>query len=270
MNLENSELYVKIAGFVLKLMFKVRGKVDARAKKYILSYFGPFILQKKVGKVDYSIELLERDGVREIKRKQSIKIKNDIFIKLCSEDKKKKKITAFFPIVLYDLELILRLIFFNLLKKHHSFCVHSGAALLNKKTAYLFLGESGAGKSTVLKLLKRDMMPIYDDIGFIKKEKNTYSLYAAPYREKNQYKKNNSRFIIDKIFIIKKSLHFGIEKVSDTDLSLLIKTIASHILVNKDRRDILDFIAKHGGDFYYLYFSHKDNNLAKKLLAYAF
>lgn len=271
MSLENNELYMTVAGYIFKFIFKIKsGPVDEKAKKYFISNFSPFIIQKKTAKIDYSIEFLDRDSAEGKQKKQDIKIRNDIFIKLCSENKKQKKITTFFPIVFYNFDLIMRHIFYNLLKKNHSFCMHSSAVVKNEKTAYLFLGKSGAGKSTVLKLLKKNMTPIYDDMGFIKKESNAYNLYITPYQEKNKYPKDNSRFTINKIFIIKKSPHFDIKKVPDTDLSSIIKIIASQILVNKNKRDIFDFIAKHRRDFYYLYFSNKDNDLANKLLLFTF
>lgn len=274
MNIKNG-FYLKIAGFVLKIVF-VKGtefnyKYVAEIKKHILSLFGPFVLHKKTKKVDYSIKFISQEDSEEgIEEKQSIVIKNNRYIKLFSENKKQKEVTSPYSLAFTNLGLIIKFIFVKLLKKNHSFYIHTSAALLNKKTALLFLGKSGAGKSTILKLVQNELTPICDDMGFIKKEKNTYYLYETPYQEKNQYPKDNGRFNIGLIFIIKKSHYFKIEKVPNANLPQIVKTMMDQTVINKNKQDIFDFIVKHRKDFYYLYFSNKDENLVKKLLAFNF
>lgn len=276
----NNEIYLKIAGFFLKINFRTRSDTANKIKRHFLSNYKSFIFKKKIKKIDYSIELIERDNKKEISINQylktennalvrlySIRTKNDSLIKLYSEDKKRKKISIMFPVSSNEIEFILRQIFYKLLKRSHSFFMHL-AAVAHKGEAYLFLGNSEAGKSTLIKLLKKYMLPICDDRGIIKKEKNLYYLYQSQYKEKNNYQKKNNEFKINKIFFLKKSPIFKIQKISNANLAFFLKKVANQVLINKNNKDLFNFIFQHKEKFYYLYFSNKDRNLAKKVLNY--
>lgn len=278
MNPTNNEIYLKIAGFFLKINFRTRNDAANKIKRHFLSNYKSFILKKKIKKVNYSIELIERDNKKEISINQflktennvlirlySIRTKNDSLIKLYSEDKKRKKISIMLPVSSDEIEFILRHIFYKLLKANHSFFMHL-AAVIHKGEAYLFLGDSKAGKSTLVKLLKKYMLPICDDRGIIKKEKDLYYLYQSQYKEKNSYQKNSNGFKINKIFFLKKSINFKIQKIPSINLTLLLKYVANQALINKNSKDLFNFIFQHKEKFYYLYFSNKDKDLAKKIL----
>lgn len=273
----NKDIYLQVGGFTLKLIFKLKTEASKKIKADILSYYRPFIVAKKVKKIDYSVELVEPDQQEDVNIKKFIKsgspnvirlytihTQKRSFTKLYSEDKKRKKISLLFPVIFNEVEFILRHIFYALLRDSHSFFMHLAAVAQNGE-ANIFLGDSGAGKSTLVSLLKKQMIPICDDRGLIKREDGSYYLYQSPYIEKNSHPKSSGRVPIRKIYFLKKSTSFKIVKIPPTHVELLLKNVSRQILINNNNKDIFNFTMNYSDRFYYLFFSHKDKNLAKKL-----
>jgi len=226
------EFHLGIAGFRIVFNFRLENKSYSQAISSIMRYFMPFVIEKKVDTINYTVEFISRDIHRAADNTQSIIIKNDTYIKLCSSDVSKKVLTVLFPVGIYGIELVLRMIFFELLPRTHSFCIHASAVISPSGGAYLFLGNSGAGKSTIIHMIGKSFKPLFDDIGFIKKRGSEYYLYVSPYKEKNTYEKTPKSFLIEKIFFPVKSKHFLIQRQFMKDIPSGIKRISNQILVN--------------------------------------
>lgn len=86
------------------------------------------------------------------------------------------------------------------------FILHASACLFKNK-ALVFVGKSGAGKSTIKDLLSSSLKPLSDDVVFIKPKKNKYYLYQ-PFHQIMKDKKikyTNKKFSLGKIFFLVKS-----------------------------------------------------------------
>lgn len=96
--------------------------------------------------------------------------------------------------------------------KNKGFFLHCSANLLENKFAIIFLGNSGAGKTTVSNLLNKKYKKIIDDVAIIIKKNNFFYIYQTPFTEKNIFVKKNKGYKIKSVFILKKNNFFTIYK----------------------------------------------------------
>lgn len=193
---------LSIAGFVIQLVFHKSNYLSLirQFKGSILYLKSGFILSENPSKIDYYLEFVERNLMIFKKTKY---IYNYFY-----EQKEKNRIITFYYISEQQFEAILRFIIDYLLSKD-GFILHCSASLIDGK-ANLFLGKSGAGKTTIVTLLNKAYPILIDDIGFIRKigEKNFY-FYQTPFLDKiNPYAKitkNSKRYPLGRIFFLQKA-----------------------------------------------------------------
>lgn len=265
MEINEEKTDVSIAGFNFRLIFKITQQINYNKKQSILSFIKYFIIKKAKGKIDYYLEINETDEPVIRKGDMSPRAKNNIFVRLFYIHSKKRRIYTSFNISLYEFELILKILLFSLLEKHHSFMMHL-SAVAYKNRGYLFFGPSGSGKSTIAKLLKKKAIPLCDDIGYIKKEKKGYYIYQSPHNEKNEYSKSSKGYLIKNMYFINQSHSLKLEKIESINNKIIIKRVTSQIFINKDMKKILHFIKCSQKQFYNLFFPKNGNNIAQKIL----
>lgn len=106
-----------------------------------------------------------------------------------------------------------------LLINNDGFLLHSAGAMINNK-AYLFIGKSGAGKSTISKILQRvenrkqkaknkkrkpEIEILTDELVPVRIEKGKVKIYGSPFWGEMKNDGENLSLNLDKIFILKKS-----------------------------------------------------------------
>lgn len=94
-----------------------------------------------------------------------------------------------------------------------------GAAIQKNDQTVLFLGLSGAGKSTITRLCEPDIC-FADDGAIVKYEKNQFYTYRSPFSQSKE--KNNhadvTRGKIKKIFLLEKSTRFNVLPIAKNEL----------------------------------------------------
>lgn len=241
--------YLKIAGFIIKIKFKKRRKIweGGDLREEIQKYFQGFLVSDHK-KPDFII-YIEESRHYGILRKKSID-----FI-LFQKRLNNKEILSFSYISKSQFETILSMALNKLLGKR-GFIFHA-SAVAHKDEAFIFAGKPGAGKSTIMKLLSKDFLPIADDGIIIKQENGKYVAYQTPFTEKEAWiRKGVNRYKIKGIFFLKKANKTMIKKINDNQL--IIKKIFGQIFTERDflvgqTKLIFDFILKSPRIFY-LYF----------------
>src|SRR3989338_4469919 len=195
---------LKIANFPIKLVFH---PTDWPANRdhliqevlFMLSGFVVKISPEKTGIKIHFIDRLELNILRN-------KAGNKHFINFY-EYRGKKSYISFYHISIIQLNIIIRTILQNFLADNNGLIIH-GSAVFNGSQAYIFLGRSGAGKSTIMNLLADKYKPLADDTIIIKKENKRYYLYQTPMMDKQAWVKKTS----------KKQMKFLLEFISRNDL----------------------------------------------------
>lgn len=128
------------------------------------------------------------------------------------------------------------------------FFLHASASCIHN-AASLFLGKSGAGKSTITSLISKKYNTLADDRVLIIKEKGLFYLYQVPFIEKNQIiKKNNKRYKIGNIYILRQSLNFSLQRIIDKQL--MLASALQQLLVSQQNQKLkikllMEFVANH-------------------------
>ncbi len=129
---------------------------------------------------------------------------------------------------------ILENIIYFLLSQNRGLVIHS-SAIKYKDNGYLFVGKSGSGKSTVVKLLSHKFTPLTDDTTIIRRVKNQVFIYQHPFIEKNYYPKTNGKVKLKRVYFLKKSNTNKIDKLKNKEqiFNKLIRqlTVSDSIMV---------------------------------------
>lgn len=255
-------LYLSIAGFIIKLEFKesdLEGVKKEVFQNFLKREFKDFIINV-ASKVDFTIEIYQRLDFEFFFKTDEQKS----YLLLYQVISPRKAIT-FYYVTYQQVQLIIRNICQLLLAKNNGVILHASACLVKGK-AHLFLGKSGAGKSTTVRLLFRDFLPLADDMVILKKENKQFFFYQTPFIEKNLiFKKTFKSFPVGGVYFVKKSNTYSIDKIHQ-------KHIISKMFVNQlfteyaDKsaqvKYLLDFLDNFD-NFNYLSFSLAD---PKKLI----
>jgi hypothetical protein len=187
------------------------------------------------------------------------------FFHMFSVNPKIRRIYLNNPVGPVEFEFMLgNMIIKYLLPYHKGFSIHGSAVVFNNK-AYMFVGKSGAGKSTTVQMLKSSYNILSDSNIIISKQKNKFYAYETINHDKNwNFKRLNKGYLIDKVLFVKKSEKCSIEKITNKKKLLKKMTgqigIYSHDTLNIQFPVIAEFIDKT--DFYYAYIK-KDEKIFK-------
>jgi len=182
-------------------------------------------------------------------------------------NKTNNRIDTNYYISIFQFQVLLRNIYEEYLLSK-GFIMHASANIINNK-AYVFLAESGGGKSTITKILSKQNCPsVADDNIIIYFKRNKFRLYQAPIIDKTiRSKSNYKNYPINKIFFIKKSTTTFTKKINNTSkiLLLLLKQVfikkKFDYTGRKTVKILINFVENN--NFYFLSFSKNGSNLSK-------
>jgi hypothetical protein len=193
-------VYLRIAGFTIRLVFHKTKTPAVRnnLKEEVIQCIKSFTLKKPQTKVDFTLEFKGGQGSMIFKNNKSV------FLYLY-EEKNKNTIVVNYYIQKSQFLLLIRHILDTLLGKN-GFIIHCSASLVGKN-AIVFIGKSGAGKSTIAKLISPEQKRLADDLGIVKREKGKLFFYQTPFVEKNtDFQKGSRGYPLGSICILHKSL----------------------------------------------------------------
>jgi len=225
MNIFTDIIYLNISGFSIKLYFNKTEQISLRKKfqKEILTSFNKFITKSEPKKVNFKLYFIEKKNVIITNNKSLTSIQ-------LYKTRTDHTFITYYYISLIQFTLIIRYILIRLLE-NNGLLIHVSACLKDGKT-YIFLGESGAGKSTIVQLLKLKYPTLADDIGIIKEENNTLYFYQTPFIERNNlFNKSSKRYPLGKIFFLRKTKYCRITRIDNKEH--IIQKIISQIWMDR-------------------------------------
>lgn len=211
----NKKIHLLLAGATIELIFH-HCEISYYQKRFLTELYAvlggfmtPFSLKKKPDIHINIIHVIEPPtvtigpGKRKVFKKYAL---------LC--DKIGNNFTTFYYINMIQFTQILNTIMQEYLVKV-GFFFHASASYINGQ-AVLFLGHSGAGKSTITSLLSKKYKIVADDRIFIKKEHGQFYLYQTPFIEKaSEIQKSANRYPISKIYLLQQSKQYSLQKIED-------------------------------------------------------
>jgi len=260
-------LFLKIADFDIRLSFHTTSETFNSEK-----YFIDTLTKKLKNFISTEIPLSAHATIK-FCSKPSYSIlydtKNSSFIEFF-QVKNKIYYTSFYHISLYQFYSLLAHVMNMLLSKHGGIMVHASATLIQGK-AFLFLGHSGGGKSTIISLLKNEFTTLADDYVIIRKIKKEYIAYQTPYPEREEwFSKSQSPLQIGKVYFIKKGLKIS-EKVITNESK--VNYLMENTPLPENEKDsyvkfIMDFIAKES--YFFEFTFPKNKTVVKNFLQHAY
>ena len=169
----------------------------------------------RVAKVTYTIKTSNRELINEIERefnvmklntskKNTIDLDKALNLFNCKLDDRKtsmSKILGFLATGILE----------RLTIQSDTLLIHGSSIVINNK-GYVFIGQSGAGKSTIIKNATSGKV-LSDDTAILRKISNTWYIYRSPF-DMNTTLSTVNRIILSGIFIIKKSKKESINAVT--------------------------------------------------------
>ncbi len=252
-------IYLRIAGFIIKVNFGKSRYINERELFFttIRSHYQGFVFDGQFEKIDYYIRIISIDDFHILFKKNGSRFLLFYF------EETKDQITTFYHISLKQFNLLIHKTL-NILLHDNGFMLHASAVNING-LVHVFTGRSGAGKSTIMKLLSKKYQPLADDSVIIRRKKQKFFLYQTPFVEKeNWLKKQKGQYKIKRICFLKKKDYLKIEKIKNKEyiLGRIIKQFwADPKNIASQSKIFLEFIAGFN-NFYSLSFP-KD----KKIIA---
>jgi hypothetical protein len=80
----------------------------------------------------------------------------------------------------YSIDCVIRIVHTLLLASEGGFLVHSASAMRNGR-AFLFAGNSGAGKTTITRLAPPDATLLTDEISYVCQQRKQYCAFGTPF-----------------------------------------------------------------------------------------
>lgn len=233
-------IFLSIAGFTIELVLHVTEYSQAQ-QLFLLQLskvYGGFMIDRKDEKIDFSIHVMQSNQT------EVLKYKERNYIEYYKVRKDKNSITTFYSVSIEQLAQLLRYILFHLIKES-GFFMH-GAAVIHNNKALLFVGASGAGKSTIVEMVRKISIPFADDSFVIRKIKGAYYCFQTPFLDKQTWiKKIHGGFPIAKIYLLTQSKTTFIQKVDDVKKAkdtLFVELISNQTNIKQSSQLALRFL----------------------------
>ncbi len=258
------EIYLQIAGFNIKIRFLLSAenlRYENGFIRQVRSYYKNFLTEETGQKVHYVIEVEYAHSFKVILSKSS----KDVFIHLYKQVNK-KKVKTFYHLSGSQFQILVRKATHDLLVESKGFILHASASKIVRQAA-VFLGESGAGKSTTMRILASHYTPLGDDSIIIKREGSAFYCYSSALHERNDwFFKSFEKNELGVICFIKKSKMTLASKITDKQeiIDLLGKQLFSEKEdVTKQMENLIYFVERYN-KFYSLEISisRKDKLIA--------
>jgi|GEM_PF-3253705 len=251
-----TNLFLKMLGSYIQVIFE--SAANSTTRRNIRRFYGNYIVSD-AGNARPVYRLFVHDNYRYSFLKKNGKAFVSFF-----EETGPDRIDVPDTLDSVQFDLLMRILIHNLARKKDMFILHTSAILVGGK-ARIFIGRNGIGKSTIVKMLKKDFLPLCDDKVVIRRDKKNLYLYQVPYRETNNYRKSGLRYPVGGFYVLKQEKAMRIRKINLLREHEFIARVCSEICVDNNRRDIVDLTFSLKDNLFELGFTKRSR---KKLIAF--
>jgi hypothetical protein len=112
----------------------------------------------------------------------------------------------------YSVDSVLRVVHSLLLAREGGFLLHSASAIRNGR-AFLFSGVSGAGKTTISRLVPRDAKLLTDEVSYLRRDGECYRAFGTPFAGELARVGENCSAPVEALYFLEKGPENRIEPV---------------------------------------------------------
>ena len=145
----------------------------------------------------------------------------------------------------YAIDSVLRIVHSLVLAKEGGFLLHSASAIRNGK-AYLFAGESGAGKTTISSLAPSDAILLTDEISYVRRQNEGYAAFGTPFTGELAKLGQNVSAPIAALYLLGKGAENLIDPVEPADAA---RSLLSNILFFAKEEELVQAIFHSAFEF---------------------
>lgn len=116
----------------------------------------------------------------------------------------------------YSTDSVLRILHTLLLAKEGGFLVHA-ASVVRRGRAFLFAGLSGAGKTTIARLVPPDATLLTDEISYVRRQPDKYCAYGTPFAGALDHPGENLRAPVAAVYVLAKGPENKIDTMGSAD-----------------------------------------------------
>ena len=125
-----------------------------------------------------------------------------------------------------------------LLHQNSGLVLHASACIIDRK-AHVFIGQSGAGKSTIVRMLRKKYHILADDLLYLKKIKKDYVAYQTANIEKVRWiSKTNESYPLGGIYLLRQATRTRIDTL-DTQIAFQ-KILSNTMFIPKQKASIIN------------------------------
>ncbi len=245
-------LFLHIAGFTVAVRFQKTESPYVKEKLFMRAlelYYPGFLLKKTPIKIDFTIIMAYQKNFGVV-----IDEKTKKYYFLIYEETGKRVAKAYYNISIEQFQVVLRNALQTYLAESHGMLLHASASLVHAE-AYVFFGDSGAGKSTTMITLAKKFIPLADDTIILRKHGKSFSFYQTPFHEKNRIMKKSEAYTLGKMFFLRKASKNQVKKfVGESDI--LYKFLHQFLSEKKDVKQQMKDIASFVNSFHEFYILH--------------
>jgi len=254
--------FVSIAGFTIRLVLHDTEYEQAK-KLFLLQllkvYKGFIVVLEKEKKIDFTIHIIQNNQTEVLKYKESN------YIEYYKVGKDKNSISTFYSVSIEQFAQLLRYILFHLIQKS-GFFMHGAVGIQNNR-ALLFIGPSGVGKSTIIRMTKKTILPFADDSFIIRQVGDKYLCFQTPFLDKQTWiKKKSEGYPITKVYLLEQSKDTSIEKTNSREAkdTIFVELISNNAMIKQNSQLLLRFLDQFN-EIYKFQFSLNSREVSKAL-----
>lgn len=126
----------------------------------------------------------------------------------------------------YTIDAVLRIVHTLALAKQGGLLLHAASAIRNGK-AFVFVGVSGAGKTTISRLAPRDVTLLTDEISYVRKTSSGYVAFGTPFTGELAKLGENVSAPLAAIYLLAQGAENKIEPVATGDA---VRSLLANVL----------------------------------------
>ena len=145
----------------------------------------------------------------------------------------------------YSIDAFLRIVHTLVLAKLGGFLLHSASAVRNGK-AFLFAGESGAGKTTISRLAPPDVTLLTDEMSYIRQRDDAYVAFGTPFTGELVQAGENTSAPVAALYLLHQGPENRIERLAIAEAG---RGLLANILFFAEDPELVHSMFRAGCDF---------------------